>query len=263
MISYNEFVDYLRDEGMDDTECALAMYLIEQDYGDYMSALEAFGYEEADRETWDDAMRDVYISYEVTRNFGDYYECGSLAYYVFDDYDDAYEAAKKDVISLIDDIGVTSIRGWENYIDSDWFEDAMKESYESYCYDIEHEGSSIYDNRLVAECYDAGVIDDDDFELDEDGDPDYTRCTVESWDLVERLTDYLCNSYDDPIEWYSDNFGSEAVSEVAEHNNLYNEDAIAEYVVDSDGIGHTLASYDGYDIEYIFEGMTYYMYRCS
>ena len=45
MISYNEFVDYLRDEGMDDTECALAMYLIEQDYGDSMSALEAFGYE--------------------------------------------------------------------------------------------------------------------------------------------------------------------------------------------------------------------------
>ena len=263
MISYDEFVDYLRDNGMSDTECALAMYLIEKDYGDYLSALEAFGYEEADRETYEDAIRDLYNSYEVTRNFGDYYECGSLEYYVFDDYDEAYEAAKNEVINLIDDVGVTSINGWENYIDSDWFEDAMKEYYESYCYDIENEGSSIYDNRLIEECYDAGVIDDDDFEIDDDGDPDYTQCTVESWDLVERLTDHLCGTYSDPVEWYSDNLGSDALSEVVKQYNLYDEDAIAEYCVDADGIGHTLASYDGNDIEYEFEGITYYMYRCN
>jgi hypothetical protein len=261
MISYDEFVDYLRDNGMSDTECALAMYLIEQDYGDYLSALEAFGYEEADRETYEDALRDLYNSYEVTRNFGDYYECGSLAYYVFDDYDDAYDEAVRYEKDTIEEIGPEGINGYEDFVETSWFEDAMRESYEAYCNDIENESSSNFGNRLIEECYDAGLIDDDDFELDEDGDPDYDECTVASYDLVDRLTEHLCDGWNDPVQWYIDNFGHDSFREVIDYHGLVDTDRLAEYCVDADGIGHSLASYDGNDIEYEFDGFTYYMYR--
>ena len=47
------------------------------------------------------------------------------------------------------------------------------------------------------------------------------------------------------------------------NNNLVDVDALAEYVVDADGIANSLADYDSYENEYEFEGITYYIYRES
>ena len=266
MITYNEFIDYLRDtELLDDIEIALVMFRIEEDYGSYLEALEANGYEEIDPDTYEDAMSNTYNDYSIDHFRGGNYQCGNRYYYIFDDYDEAEEAAKEYVKDIIDDIGYSSINGWEDYVDEDPFEDAMRESYESYAEDIESEGSRFYENRLVEECYDNGLIDDDDFELDEDGDPDYTQCTRDSYELQEMLADYLTNNsgYSSASQWYMDNFGDESFEYFVENNDAIDKDAIAEYCVDTDGVAHSLAGYDGEENEFEFEGTTYYIYRES
>ena len=189
-------------------------------------------------------------------------------WYVFDDYDDAVKAATNDVLMYLDEMGVEGINiDLAQYVDEEWFEDAERESFENYCYDIATEGDNTYDNRLVQECYDNGLIDDDDFELEEDGEIDYTQCTVDTYELVDRLANYLYDDnmsyYKSAAEWYRSDFGDEDFETVVENNDLIDKQKISEYVVDEDGIGHTLASYDGEDNEYEFDGITYYIYRTN
>lgn len=68
-----------------------------------------------------------------------------------------------------------------------WFEDAMRESYEFYVADIRYESASNsdYESRLEEEMAEA------DCETEED------------------YIDYLCNDWDDAMEWYEMNFGVE------------------------------------------------------
>jgi hypothetical protein len=187
-------------------------------------------------------------------------------WYVFDDYDSAVSAAIEDTKLLLDDIGIDGINfdnlgGIENFVDADWFEDALKESFESYCYDIEYEGDNTYDNRLVQECYDNDLIDDDDFELDEDGEIDYTQCTLDTDELVERyVDDYMSRLYD-PISEFISQFGEDEFNRVIKDNGLVDMDELAEAIVDVDGPANSLSRYDGNEVEYDFDGTTYYMYR--
>lgn len=68
-----------------------------------------------------------------------------------------------------------------------WFEDAMNESNEFYIDDIREESSCSdeYENRLAEEMADA-------------------ECETE-----EEYLEYLNGQYEDPIEWYVDNFGAD------------------------------------------------------
>ena len=260
---FNDFVNWLRDEQLlNDDEIALVLYCItEEDGEDLYDALSERGYDEADSDTMLEAFDALYADYQVESYGNGNLKCGSKTYWIFDDYDEAKEMAIRYVQDLIADIGFTEINGWENFVDTEWFADAMRESYESYAYDIDSESDSTYGTRLVEECYDNGLIDDDDFEVDEDGEIDYTECTIGVDELVGRLTDYLCDQWGDPVEWYVDNFGD--ATEAAMNNNLVDVDALAEYVVDADGIANSLADYDSYENEYEFEGITYYIYRES
>ena len=187
-------------------------------------------------------------------------------WYVFDDYDNAVSAAEEDSRQLIDDIGITGINfdylgGIERYVDEDWFRDAERESFEFYCEDIATEGDNTYDNRLVQECYDAGVIDDDDFEKDEDGDPDYNECLLDENELTDRYVGYHLDSIDDFIEEFKFQFGEDEFNRAVIDNNLINIDELVEDIVSTDGPANSLARYDGNEIEYPFDGITYYMYR--
>lgn len=187
-------------------------------------------------------------------------------WYVFDNYDDAVEGAIEDTKLLLDDIGIDGINfdnlgGIENFVDDEWFEDALKESFESYCYDIEYEGDNTYDNRLVQECYDNDLITDDDFELDEDGEVDYTQCTLDTDELVERYVDDYMSRLTDPISEYISQFGVDEFNRVVKDNGLVDMDELAEAIVDADGPANSLSRYDGNEVNYDFDGITYYMYR--
>lgn len=70
---------------------------------------------------------------------------------------------------------------------TNWFQMAMEESNQFYIDDIRDEGaySNMYETRLDEEIAEAECEDEEEF------------------------LEYLNNQYDDPIDWYVDNFGKE------------------------------------------------------
>lgn len=159
---------------------------------------------------------------------------GSEEYYCYADYDDAEEAAKESVKELLDSEGISfinfdNIGGIEQYVDTDWFDDAKRESAEFYVSDIKESEPERYKEEFG--------------DLDED-------------DAVEKYLDEYCES--DSIEWYINNFGKSEFDEIVVNNNLVDLDELAKDCIDADGPAHELASYDGEEIEL---PCGYYCYR--
>lgn len=168
-------------------------------------------------------------------------------------------------MDLIDDIGIEGFtpsfqkRILSEFVKDGWFESAFREMYENYAYDISDEYDFDFGDRLVSECYDAGVIDDDDFDVNEDGDTDYTSCALTESDLVERLVDYLVDSIDDYAEEFRFQLGDEAFDDAVKRYNLVDWDAVIEETKELDGRGSMLAGYDGKELEWD----DYYIYRTN
>ena len=203
---------------------------------------------------------------EITQGYDDnVFEISDGREYLVLTEDEADDTFHDYEMNLIDDLGITAFtpsfqsRILTEFADADWFEDAYREMEENYAYDIEYESDDTYGNRLVQECYDAGLIDDDDFGVDENGDVDYRDCQLSTDELAERLTDYLVDSIDDFVEQFKFEFGEEELNKVVERNNLIDWDAVIEEIERLDGRGLTLARYDGIEIDYD----DYYIYRTN
>lgn len=207
------------------------------------------------------------VSSDTIRNIGgDEYESSEGDYLILDG-DEAYYLASDYIREFIDELGIggfsEDFQEWikGNALDSEWFEDAMRESNEYYVEDIESENDSKYGNRLIQEMYDAEILTDDDF-VDDDGDIDYTQLdeSVDFEDKKEAYIDYLCDRYEDAIEWYSDNSGDRELTEVVKTQNVLDVDKVVEEVIDQDGIANSLSTYDGEEIE-LGDGL--YAYRTN
>lgn len=152
---------------------------------------------------------------------------------------EAHGLAIEDIKNIFDDIGIDSFtpnfREWiyNNAVDSDWFEGALREYQEFYVEDIEYE-----DGRLEEELLDAGIITEDQVQSGYD---------VE--DAKEAYVDYLVKNAGDPIEHFKDNFGQESFSNTVKQYDLIDIDAVAEQCIEWDGIAHFIARYDGEEIE--------------
>lgn len=203
------------------------------------------------------SLDDIHSCSERRYGSGVEVEIGNQEWLFLDDTEADMEA-ERSIQDLIDDVGVTYINGWEDFIDSDFFDDAMEESHRFYAEDIANESSREFENRLVEECYTNGLIDDDDFaKEDEESDaPDYNECLLDENELIDRLVDDMNSRERDSVEWYRINFGDKQLSEMAIQNNAVNMDELIQYVIDSDGRGHILSSYDGN--EYDFNNIFYY-----
>lgn len=177
--------------------------------------------------------------------------------YLVVDEDTSRELAKESVRNVIDDLGISAFapdfQDWilENALDYD-FEEALRESMSSYIEDIELESSNEFDNRLIEELVESGILEDEDFEVDEDGEIDYftLKDSVDLDDKKEEYLDNLIKDAGDPQQWYIANFGVDSVKDlVSEGWATLDEDKIADEVIDIDGIALQLASYDGEEIE--------------
>lgn len=162
---------------------------------------------------------------------------GNEEYYCYESYDEAEDAAKEDCKELFDDIGIEGIRfenigGIENFVDEGWFEDARRESAESYVYDIH------------------------------DSEPDRYEEEFGDMDVDDAVEKYLeDDGYEnDPVQWYIDNFGKSDLNQIVKKNNLIDEDKLAEAIVDADGPANSLARYDGDEISL---DCGYYCYRTN
>lgn len=168
--------------------------------------------------------------------------------------DEAEELAREDIINLYDDIGLESFtpyfRDWiiMNALDNDWFEEAVRESYEYYVEDIEDEASSMgYDNRLIEEMHDHQVLSDDDFEIDEDGEPNLRELKedIDIDDLKEEFIDLLVEDAGNAVEYCGDNYGWDWVTQMATQNNLIDMNEVVDQCIYEDGVAHFIARYDG------------------
>jgi hypothetical protein len=213
------------------------------------------------------------------------FEVEGAEYYVLLD-DEADEMAKDMARSLLDDIGIEGMSDsfksyvYDNFVNTKWFDDAMEESHTNYAHDIESEDASSdeYINRLHEEMVEKGVMDEpewpdeSDFEDDEDG---YEEARSKYADKLEsdvssNIDDFvssMSDDYDDGLDYWKQVYGSEEISEIVNKNNLVDLDEVAEYLVDTDGRGQTIASYDNEEhyikITYRNDSYEYYIYRTN
>jgi hypothetical protein len=181
--------------------------------------------------------------------------------------DEGYEMAKEDVRSLLeDDLGLEGVSestqeyAIENFCNFPWKDD-MHESNLMYAQDIDSEnGSNGYASRLVEEAIDEKVIKEKDCFENEDGELDYE----DKDELAEMLADKLDENYDSMREWFESIYGSDWAREMQDTLKDYIDwEALAEYVVDSDGVANTLARWDGQEHEEKVNGEWFYIYRTN
>lgn len=139
--------------------------------------------------------------------------------------DEAKEEFIRHQEDLLDEMGLGAFSEWarnhilENFVDKEWFDEALRESCEGYAEDIKHE-----ENRLQEEMEERGC------------------------DTEEEFVESLCEDYRDGLEWYVEHFGYDQLKEVCEKNGLLDTDEIIDWIEETDGRG-CLASYDGIENE--------------
>lgn len=180
--------------------------------------------------------------------------------------DEGKKATYADIDNCMDDLGLDAFTPefveWilSNAVDDDWFEDYCREDYEGYASDIADEPdrvSGTYENRLIQECVDAGVIKEE--EIDENGryigkdDPEEL--------LVDYLVEDVANNYSSYGEWFIQEFGKSEMRELVKNGSIsFDMDAIVDECIDVDGIAHFISRYDGREIDL---GDGYYAYKQS
>ena len=157
--------------------------------------------------------------------------------------EEADEAAEENVRNIIDDIGLQSFseyfQQWilDTCVDSDWFEDFLREDMENYIEEIRDEEPNYvkYESRLDEEMDEAEV------------------------ETEEEFLQYLIKNAGDPVEYAKDQFGMEWVNEMIERYDLIDWEAVIEESIAVDGCGHFIATYDGVENEMD----EYFIYRLN
>lgn len=206
-------------------------------------------------------MSDDFDNLIVTYNSSDKFvefKCGREEYMVFwSEYDArryAFDIEKDLLESSMTEENIKSF--YNEFGDSicnvDAMEDALRESDESYFYDMDEE-------EAIEELLNWEVIEDTEeyFELDEDGEPDHTQPKFDYNDYCEAYVDKRIEDINDIAEEFFSIFGTDGAEDYIDLDKLTDE------ILDGDGLGNTLASYDSKDREQTIGDTTYYIYKIN
>ena len=157
-------------------------------------------------------------------------------YLVANNEEEIFRACREEIKSFCDDVGIIDGLNWnnmggiENYLsDENYFEEALRESYEFYVQDIANE-----EGRLQEEMTEAGV------------------------DTPEDYVDYLMDSIDDYVKEYKFQYGNEGLEGAIKGGFVSVDwDKVTQECIDTDGAGHLLSSYDGEELD-LGDGYTAY-----
>lgn len=188
-------------------------------------------------------------------------------------YNESYDVAKEDILNLLDDMGIESLSPdypWRNFVDDSYFEEAYDEMERSYLEDIrlENDSEDKYANRLIQELVEdwniipeSALVENEDGLLDlanEDDYDDYIEKGVEA--LKKDIYDY----YGGYAKAYLEELGKDNFDAFIEYYpDAIDYDAMAEDIINTDGFGPSIATYDGEENEVSVRGTTYYIYRTN
>lgn len=183
------------------------------------------------------------------------YKSGDEEYAVASNEQEVYNAVVEEVESIFNDVGYDAFNwdnmgGIENFVSSEWFDDAHLESNVSYAEDIYKSDIS----RFKEEATELGLdVNSPEYNLDELG--DHSKAFE---DFALRMKRSEGNS----VKWFIDNFGKDAFKDVVKSGKVYVDlKAVADEVISLDGAGHVLSIYDGNEVEQQVNGKTYFLYR--
>ena len=236
-----------------------------------------------------DAIEEAESVYDIIPLY-DYYgmyefEYGGAEYAVGLD-EAADEAAIERTRSLIDDIGYEGFNPsfMEYYVDGDrvadyaedWFWDDVSEAPEDYLDDDDRELTQHSKDEIEKINEEIGRLQEDLEELDSDVEIEVTQDRID--ELEERKEDikmdddnyeYTQDAKDEYVERRMDEVRYDPVGFLRDFGmeesikDFIDEDAFIDGVVESDGRGHTLSSYDGVENEVSFDDEWYYIYRTN
>ena len=237
----------------------------------------------------EDAIEEAESVYDIIPLY-DYYgmyefEYGGAEYAVGLD-EAADEAAIERTRSLIDDIGYEGFNPsfMEYYVDGDrvadyaedWFWDDVSEAPEDYLDDDDRELTQHSKDEIEKINEEIGRLQEDLEELDSDVEIEVTQDRID--ELEERKEDikmdddnyeYTEDAKDEYVERRMDEVRYDPVGFLRDFGmeesikDFIDEDDFIEGVVESDGRGHTLSSYDGVENEVSFDDEWYYIYRTN
>ena len=234
-----------------------------------------------------ESVYDIYPLYDF---YGMYeFEYGGAEYAVGDD-EAADEAAYERTRNLIDDIGYDGFNPgfMDDYVDGDevanymedWFYDDMNDRPEDYLNDDDREISKEAEDKLDDIDEEIGELQE---ALEEFDEVDGGREEEEIVDRIDELESYKEEISDDEDNWeYTEeakdlyvegrmdevrNDPMEALREWGMEDRVsefIDEDDFIDGVIEADGRGHTLSSYDGNENESVGpDGEWYYIYRTN
>ena len=237
----------------------------------------------------EDAIEEAESVYDIIPLY-DYYgmyefEYGGAEYAVGVD-EAADEAALERTRSLIDDIGYEGFNPsfMEWHVDGDrvadyaedWFWDDMSEAPEDYLDDDDRELTQHSKDEIEKINEEIGRLQEDLEELDSDVEIEVTQDRID--ELEERKEDikmdddnyeYTEEAKDNYVERRKDEVKDDPVGFLRDFGmeesikDFIDEDEFIEGVIESDGRGHTLSSYDGVENEVSFDDEWYYIYRTN
>lgn len=165
--------------------------------------------------------------------------------------DEAEEAAHADIEESINELGLEAftedMQTWilNNALDADWFDEACREGCD---FQVENMSS----DEVIEWGIDHDLTTEDEaYGKDEDGEVDYSDPNYDIVDDIKaRMVDDAYDSISDPIEWFRDNFGEDAIQDRVKDGSIdLDIDAIVDECIRWDGIGHFVSRYDGEEVE--------------
>lgn len=178
---------------------------------------------------------------EISHEYDNIFNINGAEYAIYNDYDAAEEEAVEQTIEILKDCGLNDfledVAINHNMLNLNWFKDANKEYATFYAYD-----ESI---DFIADAEELEQLERGEITEDEIRENIYNNMIIE--DAAEAFNDFVFN------------FGREYTMEIIKKYDLLNYEELAQYCVDVDGVGHTLAYYNGEELEY----NNYYLYRVN
>ena len=178
---------------------------------------------------------------EISHEYNNIFNINGAEYAIYNNYDQAEAEAVRQNIEIIEDCGVSenllNIAINHNMLNLNWFMDAATEYAELYAYE---ESIEYLADAEELEQIEAGTISEDEIR------EKYYNSVLPA-DAAEAFEEFIFN------------YGREYTEKLIIKENLLNIEELAQYCVDVDGVGHTLAYYDGDELEY----NNYYLYRVN